>query len=329
MQSGRIKRRDFITLFGGAAAAWPLAVSAQEPGRTYRLGGLAPNPREAPQYVAMVEELRRSGFIEGQNLSIDWRGYGQRIELVSELAGELIKSKVDVLFCGGDVAILAAQRATATIPIIGFTDDMLGSGLVKSLARPGGNTTGVSLLATELDGKRQEILVEAVPGLRRIAALADTNTTAARQLQALQDAARARGIELSIHRVAKREEIAPAIDIAKTTNAAALNVLASPLLFANRGVILERSAALRLPAIYQWPEVAEEGGFIGYGPRVVELFRDAVARQFVKILRGAKPADLPIEQPTKFELVINLQAARAISHEVPAGLLLRADKVIE
>jgi putative ABC transport system substrate-binding protein len=277
----------------------------------------------------MVEELRRSGFIEGQNLSIDWRGYGQRIELVSELAGELIKSKVDVLFCGGDVAILAAQRATATIPIFGFTDDMLGSGLVKSLARPGGNTTGISLLATELDGKRQEILVEAVPGLRRIAALADTNTTAARQLQALQDAARARGIELSIHRVAKREEIAPAIDIAKTTNAAALNVLASPLLFANRGVILERSAALRLPAIYQWPEVAEEGGFIGYGPRLAELFRDTVARQFVKILRGAKPADLPIEQPTKFELVINLQAARAISHKVPAGLVLRADKVIE
>jgi putative tryptophan/tyrosine transport system substrate-binding protein len=191
------------------------------------------------------------------------------------------------------------------------------------------NTTGVSLLATELDGKRQEILVEAVPGLRRIAALADTNTTAARQLQALQDAARARGIELSIHRVAKREEIAPAIDIAKTTNAAALNVLASPLLFANRGVILERSAALRLPAIYQWPEVAEEGGFIGYGPRLAELFRDTVGRQFVKILRGAKPADLPIEQPTKFELVINLQAARAISHEVPAGLVLRADKVIE
>jgi putative tryptophan/tyrosine transport system substrate-binding protein len=199
---------------------------------------------------------------------------------------------------------------------------------VAALARPGGNTTGISLLATELDGKRQEILIEAVPGLRRMAALADTDTTSPRQLQALQDAARARGAELSIHRVAKAEEIAPAIDTAKASNAAALNVLASPLLFANRQVIIERAGTLRLPAIYQWPEVAEQGGFIGYGPRIVQLFRD-LARQLVKTLRGTKPADLPVEQPTKFELVINLQTAKAIGHEVPAGLVLRADKVIE
>jgi putative ABC transport system substrate-binding protein len=206
---------------------------------------------------------------------------------------------------------------------------MLGSGLVNSLARPGGNTTGVSLLATELDGKRQEILIEAVPGLRRMAALADTQTTSSRQLQALQDAARARGAELSIHRVAKADEIALAIDTAKASDAAALNVLASPLLFANRHVIIEQARTLRLPAIYQWPEVAEQGGFIGYGPRIVQLFRDLLARQLVKALRGTKPADLPVEQPAKFELVINLQTAKAIGHEVPAGLVLRADKVIE
>jgi putative ABC transport system substrate-binding protein len=277
----------------------------------------------------MFGELRRSGFIEGQNLTIDWREYGQRVELVSNFAAELIKARVDVIAAGGDFGIRAAQQATETIPIIGFTDDMLGSGLVNSLARPGGNTTGVSLLATELDGKRQEILIEAVPGLRRMAALADTQTTSSRQLQALQDAARARGAELSIHRVAKADEIALAIDTAKASDAAALNVLASPLLFANRHVIIEQARTLRLPAIYQWPEVAEQGGFIGYGPRIVQLFRDLLARQLVKALRGTKPADLPVEQPAKFELVINLQTAKAIGHEVPAGLVLRADKVIE
>jgi putative ABC transport system substrate-binding protein len=324
-----IGRREFITLLGGTAVAWPLAASAQEPGRTYRLGALYPSPREAPQIVAMLEELRRFGFIEGQNLMIDWRVYGLRVELLSEFATELVKAKVDVILAGGDAAIRAAQGATATISILGFTDDMVGSGLAGSLAKPGGNTTGVSLLATELDGKRQEILIEAVPGLRRMAALADSNTTAPRQLQALQDAARARGVELSIDRVAKPDEIAPAIDAAKTSDAAALNVLASPLLFANRQVIIERAAALRLPAMYQWPEVAEQGGFVGYGPRLVQLTRDTMARQLVKLLRGAKPADLPVEQPTQFELVINLQTAKAIGHEVPAALVLRANKVIE
>jgi putative tryptophan/tyrosine transport system substrate-binding protein len=289
-----VRRREFITLIGGTAVAWPLAASAQEPGRTYRLGGLFPSPRGASQNVAMFEELRRSGFIEGRNLTVDWHEYGQRVELVSKFAAELVKARVDVIAAGGDFGIRAAQQATATIPIIGFTDDMIGSRLVNSLARPGGNTTGISLLATELDGKRQEILIEAVPGLRRMAALADTDTTAPRQLQALQDAARARGAELSIHRVAKAEEISPAIDTAKASNAAALNVLASPLLFANRQVIIERAGTLRLPAIYQWPEVAEQGGFIGYGPRIVQLFRDLLGRQLVKTLRGTKPADLPV-----------------------------------
>jgi ABC-type uncharacterized transport system substrate-binding protein len=201
---------------------------------------------------------------------------------------------------------------------------------VNSLARPGGNTTGISLLATELDSKRQDILIEAVPRLRRMAALADdANTTTPQHLQALQDAARARGVELSIHRVAKSEEVMPAIDAVKTSNGAALNVLASPLLFANRRVIMERAAGLRLPAVYQWPEMAEEGGLIAYGPRIVEIFRQILARQLVKLLRGARPADVPVEQPTAFELVINLQTAKAIGHEVPAGLVLRADKVIE
>jgi putative ABC transport system substrate-binding protein len=323
-----MRRRSFITLIGGALA-WPVAARAQQAGRTYRLGALTPSPRSAPQMIALFDELRQLGFIEGQNLTVDWRTYGQNIERVFEFATELSKSQVDVIVAGGDAGIRAVRQVTSTIPILGLTEDMVRSGMVRSLARPGGNITGVSLLATELDGKRQDILIEAVPALRRMAALADNNATEPRQLQALQVAARARGVELSIHQVAKPGEIAAALEVAKKADAAALNVLASPLLFANRQIILDRAAALRLPAIYQWPEVAEQGGFVGYGPRVVQLFRDVMARQLAKLLRGANPSDLPVEQPTKFELVINLRTAKAIGHEVPAGLVLRADKVIE
>ena len=201
---------------------------------------------------------------------------------------------------------------------------MVGSGLVSSLARPGGNTTGISVLATELDGKRQEILIELVPGLRRMAALADFNTTTSPQLQALQDAARARGVDLSIYRIARPEEIAPAIDAAKASDVAALNVLASPVLGQNCFIIMQRVAALRLPTIYQWPETAEEGGFVAYGPRLVDTFRELMTPQLVKLLRGAKAADLPIEQPTKFELVINLKTAKALGLTIPELFLLRA-----
>jgi putative ABC transport system substrate-binding protein len=162
-----------------------------------------------------------------------------------------------------------------------------------------------------------------------MAAFADTSTTPKKQLQALQEAAWSRGVELSIHLIAKAEEIGAAIDAAKASNVAAMNILASPLLFANRRIIMDRAASLRLPAIYQWPEVAEQGGFIGYGPRLDQLYREIAAQQIIKILRGVKPADLPIQQPTKFELVINLQTAKAIGHEIPATLVLRADKLIE
>jgi putative tryptophan/tyrosine transport system substrate-binding protein len=252
-----------------------------------------------------------------------------RIDLIPELAAELVKAHVDVIYVGGDVANRAAQHATATIPILGVTEDMVGSGQVNSLARPGGNTTGVSFLATELNGKRQEILIEAVPGIRRIAALAHSKETGSLQLQALRDAGRGRDVEVSIYRVANAEEITAAIDAAKASGAAALNVLSSPFLYGNRQLILERAAALRLPAIYQWPEEAEEGGLIAYGPSIVQIFRELVAQQLAQLFRGVKPADIPIEQPTKFELVINLKTANALGITVPATLVARADKVIE
>jgi putative tryptophan/tyrosine transport system substrate-binding protein len=182
-----MRRREFIALMG-ASVTWPFAAMAQETGRTYRIGGLTVGPRNSAFYVAMFDELRRFGFIEGQNLTIYWREYQLHVDLISEFAADLVKAKVDVIYASGDAGIRAVQKATATIPILGITQDMVGQGLVNSLARPGGNTTGVSVLATELDGKRQET----------------------------------RGIELSIHQVASAEEITAAIDAAKASGAAAL-----------------------------------------------------------------------------------------------------------
>ena len=323
-----INRRKLMALLGGAALAWPLELHGQQPGRTYRIGALYNSQRQGPT-VALLEGLRRQGFVEGQNLTVDPRGYGLRTNQFPEVAGELVDARVDVILAGGNPAIRAAQQATATIPILGVTDDMVGSGLVGSMAHPGGNTTGISILATELDGKRQELLIELIHGARHIAALADSNTTASWQLQALEDTARAHGVELSIHQIANREEISGAIDAAKAAGASGLNVLASPLLFAQRQLIMERTAALRLPAMYQWPETAEEGGLVGYGPRIVQLFRDVLSRQLIKLLQGAKPADIPVEQPTKFELVINLNTAKALGLTIPEAMLDRADKAVE
>ena len=323
-----MNRREFITLLGGAAA-WPALARGQEAGRIYRLGCLFASPRDAPHYVALFDELRRLGFIEGQNLVIDAVGFGLSSERMEVRAADLVRAGVDVILVGGDPAVRAAQRATASIPILAFTDDMLGQGFVRSLAKPGGNTTGVTILASELDGKRQEILIEAVPGVHRIAALADSNVSTPPRLRALEDGARARGIELSVHSVSRREEIGSAVDAAKAIGAQGLNVLASALLFNSRGFIFDRAAALRLPAVYQWPEMAEEGGLIGYGPLIVSLFRDTVSRQLAKLLRGAQPADLPVEQPSRFELIINLKTAKAIGYDIPSALVLRADMVVE
>jgi putative ABC transport system substrate-binding protein len=190
--------------------------------------------------------------------------------------------------------------------------DLIGLGLVASQARPDGNTTGVNIFAIELDGKRQEILIEAVPGLRRMAFLADANFETAATLEALQEAARARNIDLSIHRIAKGEEITAAIDAAKASGAEGLNFSASPLFFTYRQLIIDRVAALRLPAIYEWPETAEEGGLAAYGPRLSRLFVEVMTQQLVKLFHGIKVADIPVEQPAKFELVINLKTANAL-----------------
>jgi putative ABC transport system substrate-binding protein len=325
-----MRRREFITLLGGTAASvsTPLPLCAQEAGRIYRIGFVSGPAREDTVFIAFFEELRGLGFIEGQNLTVIAGGFGLRNEQFTQAAAEIAKAAPDAICTTGAVATRAVQAATRTIPILASADDMVGDGLVPSMRRPGGNTTGVSLLALELDGKRQDLIMEAVPDIRRIATLADPHVATPQHLRALKDGASVRDVDLLVFSASTPEAITPAMNEASASGAEAINVLATPLFYVNRQIVLARAAALRLPAMYQWPETAEEGGFAAYGPRITQWYRQ-LARLLVRVLRGAKPGELPVEQPTRFELVLNLQTAKAIGREIPAGLVLRADKVIE
>ena len=326
---GTATRRQFIALAGSITASigWPYAAWAQEPGRIYRIAILAPSGRNTPAIAAFFDELRLNGFSEGQNLSIIVDGFDIRKEQMDELVAKVIKAAPDVIVAY-DQAMLALQATNNTLPIVGMSEDMVGEGRVASLARPGGNITGISIMAPELDGKRLDILIELMPGARRMAVVADSKVTPSQHLQDLRDAARARGIDLKVITIARPEEVLSSIDAVKASGAEAVNFLATPLTFIPRAAVFERVSALRLPAIYQWPEMAEEGGLIAYGPRFTELWRQR-ARFVVKVLRGAKPADLPVEQPTKFDLVVNLRTANELGLTIPVTFLLRADKVIE
>jgi putative ABC transport system substrate-binding protein len=318
-----MKRREFL---GTAALVLPRAARAQEPRRTYRLGVLVQPPRA--QFEALFDELARHGFVEGNNLIVDSRGFAIPAEALEKTAVALVGSQPDAIYCGGDEAGRALQRATRTIPIATLTDDMVRAGLVTSLARPGGNITGVSIFAPELDGKRLQLLLEVAPGVRRVAALVDPKTTAQDQLHALTDAASARDVELLIHQAATSREIVLAIEAAKADRAQALSVLASAMLGANRALIIEQVARQRLPTIYQWSDYAKEGALVCYGPSQSALYRQ-VARQLVMLLKGTAPADIPVQQPTQFALTINLTTAKALGLTVPPSLLARADEVIE
>jgi putative ABC transport system substrate-binding protein len=326
-----MRRRKFIGLIGSVAAVpllWVQVARAQEPGRIYRLGMITGAARQAPRIVAFFDELKGLGFVEEQNLKIVAGGFNLRDDQLAEVAATLSKSAPDVIFCGSPSGVRAIRETIHTVPIVSVSADMVASGFVRSLARPGGNITGVSFLSPELNGKRQEILMEAVPGARRIAALAELNNNQPAELQALQNAARARNLEVAVFTVGAPEQIAPAMDQAKAWGANALNVLAAPLFSFNRQIVIERATALGLPAIYEWAEMAEEGGLIGYGPRLTLIYRQ-LARLIVKVLRGVKPEDIPVEQPTKFDLIVNLKTARALGLTIPESFLTRADKVIE
>jgi len=322
-----MQRRHFMTLLGGAFAAWSRDARAQEAGRVYRVALVVPVGRDEPAIVAFLHQLRAEGFVEGHNLVVI-PGFLAQNEQVDVLVSATIKATPDVITTGGDFITNAFRSSTDTVPLVVITEDLIAAGFVQSMARPGGNITGISLMSPQLDGKRQDILIEAVPGARRIAALADPDISTLQHLEALEQSAQAHGREFFVIRAANSGELVPAINSAVERGAGALNVLGSPMLHLNRRIIMDRVAALRLPAVYQWPETAEEGGLLGYGPGFVELFRQR-AEIVAKVLRGAKPGDLPVEQPSKFKLVINLNTAKAINCEVPAGLVLRADKVIE
>ncbi|HEX5318481.1 MAG TPA: ABC transporter substrate-binding protein [Stellaceae bacterium] len=323
-----MRRREVIASLAGLAT-WPVVARGQEPGRVYRVAYLGPSPIGATPQAAFFEALAKRGFVEGKNLEADKRGYGQRPGQFAETARALVQAKVDLIVCGGPEPGKAAQAATKTIPILVNTDDMMGEGLVKSIAHPEANVTGISIRSPDLDGKRLEILLELLPAARRIAGLAGGDTANPQHFGELRDAAKARGVEFVIRTVDAYGEIAPAIEAAKAAGARGLNVMGSALLFGNRKAIFERTAALGLPAIYQWPENAREGGFVGYGPSIVEIYRAQISRLAVKILLGAKPADLPVELPDKFDLAINLKVAKALGLTVPQVMLAKADEVVE
>jgi putative ABC transport system substrate-binding protein len=327
-----MKRRTFIAGLASTTAAWPIAARAQEPGRIYRIGFLSPLPRKSSSVAALLDELRLNGFIEDGNLEVLPGGFEPRNEQLAELAAALVKASPDAIVAGPELPLRAVQAATRTVPLIGMSEDLVAEGLVDSLARPGGNITGISLLSPELDSKRQEILIEAVHGASQMAAMFDSNVTPPYHIQTLQHAARSRGVQLSAFGVKGPEDIVSAIDSAKASGAKALNFLATPLFSVpgthNNQIVLERIKTVRLPTIFQWPETAEAGAVLAYGPRLTDVYRQR-GRILLKVLRGAKPAQVPVEQPTRFELVVNLKAAKAIEVEVPASLVARADKVIE
>jgi putative tryptophan/tyrosine transport system substrate-binding protein len=322
-----MRRREFITLLGSAAVAWPLAARAQQ-GRLPAIGVLRPNRKDVLETFAepFGRYMKAIGWEEGRNIRFRFVWTESRNELATALAGELVALNVDLIIAFGDQAIRAAQRATGTIPIVGMADDMVGSGLAASMARPGGNTTGVSILASELDVKRLEVLHEFVPQARRIAVLSDSTTISTRAQ--LTRGARDLDVELVWFEAGNPEELTRALDALAAAGVDAVNVLASPLLNVSRLLIIERMRSIRLPAIYQWPESAEDGGLLAYGPRNLLCYRHVVTL-VDKVLHGAKAADLPIEQPSKFELAVNLKTASALGMTIAPTLLLRADEVIE
>jgi putative ABC transport system substrate-binding protein len=285
--------------------------------------------RDEPPTAAFLDELREQGFVEGKNLEFIPGGFRFDNQQTAAVVPAIVKAAPDAIVVAGDFIAEKFQKETKSIPLVVMTEDMIAAGFAASLAKPGGNITGISLMSPDLDGKRQDILIEAVPGAQRIAVLADSNVATLQHLRALEATARsAHGKELLVVRAANSSEIMRAVNDANAQGAAALNVLSSPMLHLNRFVIIERATQLRLPAIYQWPETADEGGLLAYGPSFIEVFRQR-ARMVAKVLRGVKPADLPIEQPSTFKLSVNLKTAKSMNQIIPAALLLRADKLIE
>ncbi len=328
MRFDHVNRRDFITLVGGAAA-WPLAATAQQAAKLFKIGLLWPaaSPPAPPRMEAFRQGLQEAGLVEGRDVAIELRFAQGGLQQLPELAAELVRMKVDLIHASGDLAPRAAQQATATIPIVAISDDILGAGLISSLSRPGGTTTGLTILSPELSAKRLEVMTDIIPGLSRVASLWDP-TTGTSQVRLTKSAAQSLKISLSVLEVRRPDDLAGAFRSAKAEGAEALNVFSSPFTASLHREIIALAAEHRLPAIYQWKEHAEAGGLISYGPSLAEMWRQT-AMIVAKVLRGAKPADVPVEQPTKFELVVNAKTAKSLGLTFPPSILLRADEVIE
>ena len=324
-----MRRRDFITLLGGAAAASPLAAFAQQAGKPPTIGFLGADASAfAPWTAAFVAGLRDLGWIEGRTIAIEYRWSEGRPERYAEIAAEFVRLKVDIIVTVGS-AVPIVKQATTTIPIVFAVGiDPVGSGLVASLAKPGGNVTGLSIQANELAGKRLELLREVMPQLRRLAIMFNAdNTQPVLEMGETQAEARRLGFEVAIRAIRRAEDITAAFQDLKT-KADAIYVAVDQLIVANRTPILAAALGERLPTIFSTRDFVKAGGLMSYGPNYSDLFRHA-ADYVDKILRGTKPGDIPVEQPTKFELVINLATAKAIGLTIPGSFLLRADEVVE
>jgi putative tryptophan/tyrosine transport system substrate-binding protein len=325
-----IKRRDFITLIS-AAAAWPITARAQQPGKLPTIGllGATTLSVESQRVAAFVQRLRELGWTEGRTIAIEDRWAEGRNERLAEIAAEFVRLKVDVIVTQGTASVLAAKQATSVIPIVFATaGDPVSTGLVASLAHPGGNVTGLSIQQPDTAGKRLDLLREVIPNLRRLAIMANVgNPAAVLEMGEVQGAARLLGVEALPFEIRRVQDIAPAFD-ALMGQAEALYVIAEALANTNRIRIITLALGARLPTIYGNREYVEAAGLISYGPNVPHQYRRA-ADYVDKILRGAKPGDIPIEQPTKFELVVNLITAKALGLTIPPGVLAIADKVIE
>jgi ABC-type uncharacterized transport system substrate-binding protein len=326
-------RREFIAFVGGAAAAWPLAARAQQGAKVARIGMLHAGPSDSPNARAFFERLGELGYIEGQNIIIERRYGGWDPDKLSKMAAELVALKVDVVIAASTPSGRAAKQATNTIPIVAASmGDPIEDGLVASLARPGGNVTGTTFLGPELVAKRFELLKEAIPGVSRVAALWHPGAYGERTIKGfLNDAevaARALGIQLQLVQALGPDEFDNAFLSVTRGHADALIVLPSPMLYVEHGRIVDLAAKNRLPAMYQAREFVDAGGLMSYGANVPDLFRRC-ATYLDKILKGANPADLPVEQPTKFELLVNLKTARELELTIPREFLLLADEVIE
>jgi putative ABC transport system substrate-binding protein len=304
-------------------------VEAQQPGKIYRLGYLSPRSTTESQEEIFRQALRELGYIEGQNIAIEWRFAGGKLDRLPGLAGDLAQLKVEVIVVRGATATRSVKNVTKTTPIV-MTNvtDPVGLGLVANLARPGGNITGLTNLAPELGGKRLELLKEIVPKLSRVAVLADPNTQAyGPQMKEIEVAAPALALQLQHVEVRGPNDLENAFAAMTKGRAGALILLGQPTLTILRERIVKLAANRRLPAMYADPEFVEAGGLMYYGASTTDLFRRA-AIYVDKILKGTKPADLPVEQPTKFEFIINLKTAKQIGLTIPPNVLARADKVI-